>query len=71
MISSLDAISPTMYTVARSQNMIGWCEFMEGRVSKNIVAIQQLHCLAAPCRMNGDDWIKHFILFLLQLSYSQ
>ncbi len=44
---------------------------MEGKVSKEIAAIQDAHCATSPCRMNGSDWMKHFISHLLHLSHSQ
>ena len=33
--------------------------------------MQQFHCATASCRMNGDDWMKHFINHILHLSHSQ
>ena len=60
-----------MHRAALSQDAIGWREFMEGKVSKEIAAIQDAHCATSPCRMNGSDWMKHFISHLLHLSHSQ
>jgi len=64
-------MSSTMHRAALSQDAIGWREFMEGKVSKEIAAIQDAHCATSPCRMNGSDWMKHFISHLLHLSHSQ
>ena len=29
------------------------------------------HCGMAPCRMNGTNWMKHFVSHLLCISHSQ
>ena len=52
---SLGPMSVSMHQAAASQDMIGWHEFMEGKVSKRIANIQTRHCAEAPCMMNGDD----------------
>ena len=70
-MSSLGQMSPAMATAAHSQDIIGWRLFMEGRVSVEIAAIQKLHCAAAPCVMNGSDWMKQFITRILHISHSQ
>ncbi len=64
-------MSRSMRHAATSQDKIDWQEFMEGKISVEIVAIQCLHCATAPCMMNGDDWTRHFISRILQLSHSQ
>ena len=70
-MSSLGPMSARMLKAARSQDMIGWREFMEGRVSKEILAIQRGHCALAPTMLNGDDWMRQFINRLLLISHSQ
>ena len=44
---------------------------MGGMVSKEFREIQRAHCLMAPCKMNGDDWMKKFVTKLLQISHAQ
>jgi hypothetical protein len=57
---------------AVGQDLIGWTEFLHGKVSVEIAAIQNLHCMSAPsCRITGADWMKTFISHLLQISHSQ
>ncbi len=34
------------------------------RKDKDIATIQEAHCAISPCRMNGIDWMKHFISHL-------
>ena len=69
--STLGVMSPGMRAVARAQDSIGWREFMEGKVAKEMGRLQQFHCATASCRMNGEDWMKHFIHHILHLSHSQ
>jgi hypothetical protein len=70
-LESLGDMSPSMRCAAISQDKSGWREFMEGKISVKIVAIQCLRCATAPCIMNGKDWTSHFISRILQLSHSQ
>jgi hypothetical protein len=56
---------------AASQDEIGWVEFLHGKVSVKIANIQEIHCKLSDCRLTGDDWMKHFIGKLLQISHSQ
>jgi len=70
-LSSLGPMSADMRRAAAAQDCIGWREFMEGKVAHLIGSIQRFHCSAAPCKMNGDDWMKHFISHVLHLSHSQ
>ena len=58
---TLGKMSKSMREIADSQDQIGWREFMEGKISKEIVKAQELHCAVSPCRMSGRDWAKHFI----------
>jgi hypothetical protein len=56
---------------AASQDMIGWVDFLHGKVSVAIAKIQEIHCTLSSCRMTGDDWMKHFIEKLLKVLHSQ
>jgi hypothetical protein len=64
--------SADVRVAAIGQDLIGWTEFLHGKVSVEIAAIQNLHCRLSPsCRLTGADWMKTFIVHLLQLSHSQ
>jgi hypothetical protein len=57
---------------AVGQDLIGWTEFLHGKVSVEIASIQRIHCMSSPsCRLTGSDWMKAFISHLLQISHSQ
>ncbi len=57
---------------AVGQDLIGWTEFLHGKVSVEIASIQRVHCMSSPsCRLTSSDWMKAFISHLLQISHSQ
>jgi len=57
---------------AVGQDLIGWTEFLHGKVSVEIAAIQNLHCMSSSsCQITGADWMKAFISHLIQISHSQ
>ena len=69
--STLGPMSVATHAAAMSQDLIGWREFMEGKVSKLILQVQMAHCAIAPCMMTGDVWMRQFINHLLHLTHSQ
>jgi hypothetical protein len=62
---------PSLMKAAASQDHIGWTEFLHGKISIDIEAIQQLHCTLSPCRINGSDWMKAMASHLIQASHCQ
>ena len=57
---------------AVGQDLIGWTEFLHGKVSVEIAAIQNLHCMSSSsCRITGANWTRAFISHLIQISHSQ
>ena len=57
---------------AVGQDLIGWTEFLHGKVSIEITSIQQLHCMSSSsCQLTGNDWMKASVSHLLQISHSQ
>lgn len=70
--STLGPMSVATYATAKSQDLIGWREFMEGKVSKLILQVQMGHCAAySPCMMTGDVWMRYFINHVIHLTHSQ
>jgi hypothetical protein len=60
-------------TAAPIQDLIGWTEFLHGKISINIEAIQiqQVHCALSPCQIMGLDWMKLVSSQLMLISHSQ
>ena len=67
----LGMMSPGMRSLAVEQDVIGWRNFMEGRISKKFYDIQLLHLRDVSGHLNGRDWVKIFITKLLQMTHSQ
>jgi hypothetical protein len=57
--------------VVASQDLIGWVEFLHGKVSVEFRTIQDIHCALSSCRMTGEDWMKAFVSHLIQISCLQ
>jgi hypothetical protein len=62
---------PQLVSAAASQDLIGWTKFQHGRVSVEFETIQQVHCALSPCQTTEVDWVKSFVLYLLQISHLQ
>jgi hypothetical protein len=57
---------------AAGQDLIGWTEFLHGKVLVVFASIQHFHCALSPSRqLTGDDWMKAFVSQLIQISHSQ
>jgi hypothetical protein len=64
-------MSAAMYKVAQSQDVIGWTEFLHGKVSIKMRGMQQAHCLLTNTNLNGDDWMVELTGKLIDISHSQ
>ena len=54
-----------------SQDMIGWIEFLHGKVSTKFWSIQHPHCIMASPHISRDDWMTQFTRQLLDMSHTQ
>ncbi len=64
-------MSAAMYENAQGQDRIRWVEFLHGKVSTTIRQIQQAHSSIANTRINGNNWMTHFVGRLMDISHSQ
>ena len=69
--SKIGFMSPKISELAKSQDIIGWKNFMEGRISKSFVKIQEEFLKNSESRLNGQDWVKQFITRILRITHSQ
>ncbi len=69
--SSLGAMSTRMQILATSQDLSGWRNFMEGRVSVSFVTIQADHLLSSPSRLSVGSWMRTFISKIIHISHAQ
>ena len=64
-------MSRAFQEVAESQDGIGWDEFLHGKVTKKFWTIQNAHCILTGTNITGDNWMKHFIQRLVEISHAQ
>ncbi len=60
-----------MALVARSQDLIPWKSFLEGKVSKELLRLQYSALVGSASRLTMRDWTKQFISQLLHISHAQ
>jgi hypothetical protein len=56
---------------AYAQDMIGWDNFMLGKISTHLHPIQYSHLLSSPLMLTVDDWMKQFIDQLIHIVQGQ
>ncbi len=69
--AKLGAMSPCMKALAKSQDIIGYCNFMGGYILTQFYAIQNFYLAMSSSYLNRADWTKGFILKLLHITHFQ
>ncbi len=57
--------------MGRSQDKIGWRQFLEGMISKEITGIQQQHYALSGSRLSLERWSSGLITRLLEITHRQ
>ncbi len=70
-LAMLRPMSKTLQEAAESQDLIGWGEFLHGKVLIKIRKIQEAHCIIASTRINGAGWMTQFVRQLMEISHAQ
>jgi hypothetical protein len=70
-LAMLRPMSKILQEAAESQDLIGWGEFLDGKVSIKICRIQEDHCIMAGTRINEADWMAQFARQLVEISHAQ
>ena len=65
------ASTRTLYRLAVAQDVIGWDNFMEGKVSLLFHDLQQEHLIGSSSRLTASDWTTQFITRLLHITHGQ
>ena len=60
-----------MKQVADSQDLIPWKDFMEGKLSTEIFALQKSTLVCSPSRLTIADWLRQLIAQILHISNVQ
>ena len=67
----LGRMSVAIKELAKQQDVIGFRNFMEGRISKLFYSIQSVYLSDVEGHMNGRDWVKAFISRLPRMTHNQ
>ncbi len=70
-LAMLRPMSKTLQEVAKSQDLIGWDDFLHGKVSIKIRKIWEAHCIITGTRINGADWMAQFARQLMKILHAQ
>ena len=70
-LQDMGTMTGEMKMLAKSQDLIGYRHFMEGRISKVFWEMQSRHLALSPGHLNGTEWTKHFITRVLKITQSQ
>ena len=70
-LQDMGTMTGEMTLLAKSQDLIGFRHFMEGRISRRFWEMQSRHLAFSPGHLNGNEWTKHFIARVLTISHSQ
>ena len=71
LFSELGRMSSDVEKVAHDQDIIGWRNFMEGRICLQFVDTQRAHLSSSDSLLNTDMWMRTFISKLLHITHSQ
>ena len=70
-LAMLRPMSKAFQEAAETQDLIGWGEFLHGKVSIKLRRIQEAHCIISGTRINGADWMVQFVRQLVEISHAQ
>ncbi len=71
MASAVQNAPPQFQALGHSQDTIRWRRFLEGMISKEIVALQQQFYAAGGSQMSLDKWSSGLITRLLEITHGQ
>ena len=64
-------ISHRLYSLAQSQDLIGWRRFMEGMISKEIMGIQKSYLALGSYHLSIERWTIDLITKLLKVTHGK
>ena len=70
-MAELGCMSPQMSQLAKSQDIIGWKNFMEGRISRHFFDMQNEYLTTGNHRINAEQWSRQLISKILHITHSQ
>ena len=70
-MAEMGCMSPQMTCLAKSQDIIGWKNFMEGRISRHFFDVQNEYLTIGNHRMDAEQWKRQLISKILHITHSQ
>ena len=70
-LSDMGFMSPQMTSLEKRQGVIGWRNFMKGKISREFLDIQNLHLGLGCHRINGKKCVSQFISKILHITHNQ
>ena len=70
-LSSFAELSPEIRRFAEVQDSIGWRNFMEGKIARELFSIQRRHLAGISSRTTPASWAKQVVSHVLHISHSQ
>ena len=70
-LTDFPQMSAEMAAVARSQDLIPWTSFMEGKLSSEIFRLQNRSLACSPSRLTTLAWSKKLISQILHITHAQ
>ena len=67
----LGMMSPEVRLLAEEQDLIGWQNFIDGRISRKFGEVQSKYLAVTEGHLNGRDWVRGLLSCVLQLTHSQ
>ena len=64
-------MSPQSTSLAKSQDIIEWKNFMEGRISRHFFDVQNEYLTLDSNRTNAEQWVRQFISKILHITHNQ
>jgi len=63
--------SPQVILVAEIQTKIGWINFTDGKLAKELQILQQRHYKQSNSDMSAQKWARGLVMEILHLTHSQ
>ena len=70
-MAELGCMSPQMSCLAKSQDIIDWKNFIEGRLSRHFFDVQNEYLALGNHRINAEQWTRQFTSKILHITHSQ
>lgn len=70
-LEEMPRLTHAFQLVARSQDLIPWRSFMEGKVATALFRLQEHYLTVSPSRLTIASWARQFLSRLLQITHAQ